>query len=70
MPKMTVRQKREVMLQIIQLLASSPYPLTTNEIAEKIERSWAFTNELLETLKKMRKTVKLSKGKSVYWHIF
>ncbi len=61
--------KKRVPKQIVQLLKSSPRPLTTREISEKLKIAWHTADRYCLKLQLQKKVDNYTIGKATAWYL-
>ena len=69
MTKISEKTRTKLMNLVIYIIRSKSRPISTNEMAETLGRSWEYTIKLLRLMWKKKMIRKIKKGKYVYWEI-
>ncbi len=61
------KTRRKLMELVIMILRQRGKPISTNELAQTLGRSWAFTNRLLNAMKTEGIVKRFNYGIGKYW---
>lgn len=61
------KRKRKIQGMVILILRRTSRPMSTNEVAETMGRSWQYTNDLLNILSKEKKIKSYKRGRTKFW---
>ena len=67
MVRISKKSKRKMMELIIMILRQRGKPISTNELAQTLGRSWDFTNKLLNVMKREGIVKRFIYGVGKYW---